>query len=132
MFIRYGATPLGYDTGFYWQYFNLVAPNGTSAGYVGANSSIAYTPWFPYYFLGLSAIPTINLLHLLHQSTTFGALYFLARSFRPRIALLPTLAVTMFLFAIDINQFMAFWWMFFKQSMAFPILIFATALYLRK
>ena len=132
MFIRYGVTPLGYDTGFYWQYFNLITPNGTSAGYVGASTSIAYTPWFPYYYLGLSAIPVINFLHVLHQLLTAGALYFLVRSFRSSISLLPTLAVTLFLFALSINQFMAFWWMFFKQSMALPFLLLATGLFLRK
>lgn len=131
MFIRYGATPLGYDTGFYWQYFNLIAPNGTSAGYVSASTSIAYTPWFPLYYLGLSAIPAISILHVFHQLITVGALYFLVRSFQPRISSLPTLATTVFLFAISINQFMAFWWMFFKQSMAFPFLIFATGLFIR-
>lgn len=129
-FIRWGEAPLGYDTGFYWQYFNLITGNGTSANAVG--SRIAYSFWFPYYYLGFSPLFTISALHVLHQIATAGALYFLIRSLPFQRTIKLTSSVVLFLFATSITQFMGYWWMFYKQSMAIPFLLLGIALFLRR
>ncbi|MDP3244363.1 MAG: hypothetical protein Q8M83_01750 [bacterium] len=131
MFVRYGATPLGYDTGFYWQYFNLITNLGRIGEAIGTNH-IAYISWFPFFFFGLSAVPTINFLHITHQLLTFSALYFVLRSLPLKKYSMPVCVAGLFLMAISINQFMAFWWMFYKQSMAIPFLLLALGLFLRR
>ncbi len=129
-YLRYGSAPLGYDTGFYIQYFLLV----TGAGHIGTalGSHIAYTPWFPLALLHVPPLLSLNIYHLFHQLALVGALYLLARSLPVRPKHLPVVTALLFLFASSITQFMAFWWMFYKQTMALPLLVAATALYLRK
>ncbi len=129
LFIRYGEAPLGYDTGFYWQYFHLIIPAGKIGHAIGTNH-LAYAPWFPLGFLGFSALQTIHILHVFHQMLTLGAFYFLLRSL-PAGNRTPVWVTGLFLFTISINQFMAFDWMFYKQSMAMPFLLLALGLFLR-
>ncbi|MBI2552363.1 hypothetical protein HYW17_03650 [Candidatus Uhrbacteria bacterium] len=130
MFIRYGASPLGYDTGFYWQYFRLIIINGNIGTAVG--SHLTYSSWFPLGFLGLPALTVIHLLHVFHQLLTAGALYFLLRSLPLRKYSFPISVLGVFLFALSINQFMAFWWMFYKQLLAIPFLLLAMGLFFRR
>ncbi|MDO8425563.1 MAG: hypothetical protein Q7T01_03565 [bacterium] len=129
-FLRYGATPLGYDTGFYWEYFNLIVPAQTIGTAVG--SHLAYATWFPLAALGLGAIETITLLHLVHQLLTAGALYLLLATIVPRRIAHRVAACSVFLFAVSTIQFSAFWWIFYKQSQALPFFLFALALFFRR
>lgn len=130
-FLRFGEAPLGYDTGFYWRYFTLVTPAGTSLKTLGT-SNIAYTPWFIAYHLGISPLVAIHALHLLHQALTLGALYFLARSLPVSKRQRETIGViVLILAAVSINQYMGYWWMFYKQSAALPFLLFALGFFLR-
>lgn len=130
MFIRYGASPLGYDTGFYWQYFRLIVPAGSIGTAIG--SHLAYSSWFPLGFFKLHALTVIHLLHIFHQFLTAGALYFLLRSLPLRKYSYPVSVIGVCLFTLSINQFMAFWWMFYKQSLALPFLLLAIGLFLRR
>lgn len=130
MFIRYGEAPLGYDTGFYWQYFHLIVPAGNIGTAVG--SHLAYSSWFPLGFFKFHALTVIQLLHAFHQLLTAGALYFLLRSLPLRKYSFPVSVIGVFLFALSINQFMAFWWMFYKQLLAIPFLLLAIGLFLRR
>lgn len=131
MFTRYGVTPLGYDTGYYLQTYNLTKAFGTSIGSIVSNN-IAYTLWLPSGFLGLDGLATIQGLHLLNQFLTFGAIYFLARSIpQTRSSPLTTSAV-LFLFAVSITQFMVYWWFFYKESFAILFALIAVGLFLRK
>ena len=127
MFARYGEAPLGYDTGFYMQFFNLVTNMHSTVGVV--TNRIAYTSWFPFFYLGLSPLFTIMMLHVSHQIVTWGAMYFFTRSFIKDKAVA---AVAVFLFAISLNQFMTFWWMFYKQSMALPFILLSVGLFVRR
>lgn len=129
-FLRYGATPLGYDTGFYWEYFNLIVPAQTIGTAVG--SHLAYATWFPLAALGVNAVTTIHLLHIFHQVLTAGALYLLLASIVPRQYAHRVAACGIFLFAVSTIQFSAFWWMFYKQSQALPFFLFALALFIRR
>lgn len=131
MFIRFGATPLGYDTGYYWQYIDLVTSLGKIGNALGSNH-LAYIPWFPFFYLKIPNLITIHFFHILHQALTAGALYFLIRSIFPRRLSLIASAIILFLFAISINQFMAFWWMFYKQSMSIPFLMLSLGLFFRR
>lgn len=130
LFVRFGEAPLGYDTGFYWQYFRLIVPAGSIGTAVG--SHLAYSSWFPLGFFKLHALTVIQLLHVFHQLLTAGALYFLLRSFPLRKYSFPVSVIGLFLFALSINQFMAFWWMFYKQMLALPFLLLAIGLFLRR
>src|SRR3989338_2734094 len=130
MFVRFGEAPLGYDTGFYWQYFRLIIINrdiGTAVG-----SHLTYSSWFPLGFFNLHALTVIHLLHVFHQLLTAGALYFLLRSLPLRKYSFPMSVIGVFIFALSINQFMAFWWMFYKQTLAIPFLLLAIGLFLRR
>lgn len=131
MFFRYGESPLGYDTGTYWEYFTVITIAGTSKQTI-VSSTIAYTQWFPFFFLRLSPLFTIQFLHIVHQLLTAGAIYFLARSLPGFLKKMPIAAITIFLFATSINQFMTFWWMFYKQSASIPFLLIALGLFFRR
>lgn len=134
-FLRFGASPLGYDTGFYWQIYNLIIPGGTIVNAVGASatgSHLAFTPWFPLAALGLDALTTIHALHVFHQLLTAGALYILIRAIAPPKIARAAAACSVFLFAVSMSQFFAYWWMFYKQSFALPFFLLALALFFRK
>ncbi len=130
-FLRYGPAPLGYDTGFYLQYFATIIPAGRISDAI-LTGSIAYTPWFPLHYLGFSGLTILDFLHLLHQVMLLGAVYFLLHSLPFGKRSMIGSAVGIFLFSISITQFMGFWWMFYKQSMALPFLILALGLFLRQ
>lgn len=130
LFARFGEAPLGYDTGFYWEYFRLIVPAGSIGTSVG--SHLVYSSWFPLGFFKLPALTVIHILHVFHQLLTAGALYFLLRSLPLKRASYPVSVLGVLLFAFSINQFMAFWWMFYKQSLALPFLLLAIGLFLRR
>lgn len=132
MFIKFHSTPLGYDTGFYWQYFDLITRNGTSAKFI-TTGNLVYVPWFPLFFLGLKAVGTIHLLHVFHQLLLLGALYLLINALVPKkTEALAATALVFIIFALSVNQFLAYWWMFYKVSAALPFLLAATALFIRR
>jgi hypothetical protein len=131
-FLRYGSAPLGYDTGYYVEFYRIIEGMRTIHPAVITTSHLAYSSWFPSILLGLPEFFTINALHILHQLLTVGALAFFVRSaFRDEHA--RTIgAIAALLFALSVNQFAAYWWMFYKQSMAIPFLLFAFGLLFRR
>ncbi len=129
LFIRYGEAPLGYDTGFYWQYFHLVIPAGNIGTSMG--SHLAYSSWFPLGFFNIPALAVIHILHVFNQFLIAGTIYFLLRSLPLKKYSFPVSVLGVFLFSLSVNQFMVFWWMFYKQTLALPFLLFAIALFLR-
>lgn len=132
MFIRYGEAPLGYDTGIYLQYIHGIALTGTISEAAFSVGFLPYASWFPFLSLDLPPLTILHLTHILHQFLTAGAVYFLLRSFyHPSIRQSAAL-IALFFFATSINQFMAFWWMFYKQSMAIPFLLIALGLFIRR
>ncbi|MDP3771526.1 MAG: hypothetical protein Q8R16_04450 [bacterium] len=132
LFARYGSAPLGYDTGFYVEYYRIISRALTIDPAVITTSHLSYASWLPYILLKLPPFFAINLLHVLHQLLTAGALYFLVRSLFPGTRARVAGAIAVFLFATSVNQFGAYWWMFYKQSMAIPFLLFAFGLLARR
>ncbi|MFH0780025.1 MAG: hypothetical protein V1928_04185 [Parcubacteria group bacterium] len=119
-FIRFGETPLGYDTGFYLSYFN----------YSNALFN-AFTPFylnvFSSYALGLPALESIYFIYILSQLLIAGGIYALLRSLKIKNGFaIATIAV--FLFAVSMTQFQAYWWMFGQQLLSLAFLIFTLAL----
>ncbi|MBI4434695.1 hypothetical protein HY635_02670 [Candidatus Uhrbacteria bacterium] len=131
-FIQYGSAPLGYDTGFYVEFYRILERMRTIHPAVITTSHLTYASWFPYILLKLPTFFTMNTLHVLHQLLTAGALYFFVRSVFRNGSSRAIGAITVFLFASSVNQFAAYWWMFYKQSMAIPFLLFALGLLFRR
>lgn len=126
-FARYGATPLGYDTGFYLQSVEeaIRSIGDASAGITGHRAFRAFL-WIPLSWLGLSPVALLHGLYVLFQFCIAGALYTLAR----------TLAVTnrfayasilLFLFTVSVPQFYAFWWMFYQTELSLAFLLLTIA-----
>lgn len=132
LFARYGTAPLGYDTGIYLQYVEALARDRTLFYSTISSGHLAYASWLPYHLLtNLEPLTVLHLTHILHQFLLAGALFFFVASITQRHRI-STAAVAVFLFSISLNQFLAYWWIFFKQSMALPFILFALGLAFRR
>lgn len=132
LFAQYGMAPLGYDTGIYLQYVEALARDRTLFYSTISSGHLAYASWLPYLLLThLEPLTVLHFTHILHQFLLAGALFFFVASITQRHRL-STAAVAVFLFSISLNQFLAYWWIFFKQSMALPFILFALGLAFRR
>ena len=122
-FIRYGETPLGYDTGFYLRDFR---------GF--HDTTKVYGPFYlilmPLVNAGMSALATLNFVYILSQGLIAGSLYFFFRSLKIKNSF--TFAViAVFLFVVSITQFQAYWWMLAQQLLSMSLLILSIAFIFR-
>ena len=130
-FLRYGEAPLGYDTGFYIQYYRIIDALQSISPLSISTSHFTYAWWLPFIAFKIPALWTINILHITHQILTLGAVYFLTNSI-PEFSKKPIPTFSIILFSLSTTQYMAFWWMFYKQSMAIPFFLFGIGLMLRR
>ncbi|MDO8463263.1 MAG: hypothetical protein Q7S96_03255 [bacterium] len=118
-FLRYGGTPLGYDTGFY-----LTSIDGSIRGIIAGAGlrTVRALIWLPLDWLGISPVIYFHGLYVLAQFLVAGALYAFVRTFSvlPRLAYGATIA---FLFAVSIPQFFAYWWMYYQTEFAIAFLL---------
>lgn len=118
-FLRYGQTPLGYDTGFY-----LSSIDGSLRGILngGGLRTLRALIWLPFDWLGIAPIMYFHGLYVLAQFLIAGTLYAYVRTIRiaPRIAYAAT---AVFLFAVSIPQFFAYWWMYYQTEFAIAFLL---------
>lgn len=133
LFARYGTAPLGYDTGIYLQYVEALARDRTLFYSTISSGHLAYASWLPYHLLtNFEPLTVLHLTHILHQFLLAGALFFFVASIAEGPRRLAAAAIAVFLFSISLNQFLAYWWIFFKQSMALPFILFALGLAFRR
>ena len=130
LFMRFGEVPLGYDTGFYIKYFNDV-PAWTTIGTHDIHKVPLYLFWIPFSYLGLSTITIFNISQVLAQLLIAGSLYTLVRSVY-HTNKFPLAVVAVFIFAVSLTQFFAFWWVFSKQAFAIAFLLMTLALYFKR
>lgn len=120
-FLKFGAAPLGYDTGFYVSAMRSFH-DGTYAPY--------YFSMLPFSLSGVSALFSLYSVYLLTQMLIAGGLYFFFRSLKSKNSFaMATIAV--FLFAASVTQFQAYWWMFGQQLLSIAFLIFTFGLIFR-
>lgn len=125
LFVRYGATPLGYDTGFY-----LNSIESTFQGLDG-HRAIRSLIWVPLVWLGVPKIYILHGLYVFAQFLLAGSIYTLARSLSLR-SRLAYAAILTFLFSVSLPQFFAYWWMFYQMQFALAFLIMTVALIYRR
>lgn len=133
-FVRFGGSPLGYDTGFYRQYISsanyISYTNG--AGYVPAYPLAITLHWNPLHLL--AGIPADTLLpaeYILLQLLLVIALYGTARAIAPREYSIGAATSTVFLFSVSVVQFFGYWGMYFKQQLGMVFFFTTLALFLR-
>ncbi len=137
LFVRFGAFPLGYDTGFYMDSINSIdtaaAPSLDSAtrASIAAARAVRTYLWVPFLWLGIPSAYILNGLYLLFQLLLAGSVYMLARSFHCSSRLVYG-AVAVFLFAVSIPQFLAFWWIFYQMELAVALLLMTIVLLQRR
>lgn len=124
-FIRFGETPLGYDTGFYLQYMDEAF-----AAEKPTRQIIIYL-WTPLLWLGFSPVIVLHGLYVLAQILTFGSFYALGRTLTSTYAR-ASASVMVFLYAFSIVQFSSFWWMFYQTHFAVAFLVMTIALLYRR
>lgn len=125
LFVRFGEAPLGYDTGFY-----LGSIRDASALSFSTSSLRAHL-WVPFVWLGIPSVYILHGLYILFQFLTVGSVYMLARSFRvsSRIVYATT---AVFLYAVSVPQFLAFWWMLYQMELAIVLLLITIVLIQRR
>lgn len=126
MFVRFGTSPLGYDTGFY---IGSIDETLGSLGY--SKSAVRAQLWVPFVWLGVPSVYILHGLYVLFQFLTVGSVYMLARSFNVSSRIVYG-AVAVFLYAVSIPQFLAFWWMFYQMELAVAFLLITIVLIQRR
>lgn len=126
-FIRYGGAPLGYDTGFYLKAIDALQQG---EGFE-SHRFIRGLLWVPFVWIGIPSGVILHGLYILAQYLSAGALYMVARTFTSSDHL-PYVSTTLFLFAVSIPQFFAFWWMFYQTIFAVTFLLMTLALLHRR
>src|SRR3989338_443688 len=116
LFIRYGEAPLGYDTGFY-----LESVRGAFND-IDAQRTFRALLWIPFRWLNIPEIFILHGLYVLFQFLILGSLYTLARTLKIS-SRLQYGAVAIFLLAVSLPQFFAFWWMFYQMELALAFLL---------
>jgi|GEM_PF-1838375 len=127
-FIRYGEAPLGYDTGFY-----LSSMDGSLNRILRGSGDRNFRAliWVPLEWLKIPPILYLHALYVLSQLLIAGAIYFLAHTLAPRRCI-EYAAAAVFLFAVSIPQFFAYWWMFYQTELAIAFLLLTIALLYRR
>ncbi|MDO8581270.1 MAG: hypothetical protein Q7S16_00135 [bacterium] len=126
MFVRFGMAPLGYDTGFYLE---SIKETFSSLGY--SKSAVRAYLWVPFVWLRVPNVYILHGLYILFQFLTVGSVYILARSFHASSRIVYGV-VAVFLYAVSIPQFLAFWWMFYQMELAVALLLITIALMHRR
>ncbi|MBI4142263.1 hypothetical protein HY480_00130, partial [Candidatus Uhrbacteria bacterium] len=127
-FFRYGNTPLGYDTGFYLSSMQA-STHGILTG-IG-HRNIRALIWLPLSWLGISPIAYLHGLYVLTQFLIAGMVYAYARTMRATHVFAYG-ATALFLFAVSIPQFFAYWWMYYQTELAIAFLLTALILLRRR
>ncbi len=127
-FLRYGPTPLGYDTGFY-----LSSIPGALDGILNeyGHRTVRALIWLPLSWLGIAPIAYLHGLYVLTQFLIAGMVYAVARTIRASHAFAVG-ATSLFLFAMSIPQFLAYWWMYYQTELAIAFLLAALVLLRRR
>ncbi len=125
LFVRFGGAPLGYDTGFY-----LNSIGNTFEGLSG-HRAIRSLIWVPLLWLGVPKMYILHGLYVLFQFLLAGSMYMFARTLTLSSRLAQA-AVVMFLFAMSMPQFFAYWWMFYQMQLALALMIITLMLIYRR
>ncbi|MDO8463081.1 MAG: hypothetical protein Q7S96_02305 [bacterium] len=127
-FIRYGIAPLGYDTGFY-----LSSLPGSIqsilAGY--GHRNFRALVFLPLQWLEIPIIVSFHAVYVLVQLAIAGAIYTLAKTIHVGLKTRYT-ATVVFLFAVSIPQYFAFWWAYYQTEIAIALLLLMLALLHRR
>jgi len=123
-FIRYGDTPLGYDTGLYVK--NML----TVESPVNTQKAL-YLVIAPLLIFGMPPTLALNFIVVLTQLLIAGAFYVLFRSVNcpSRFGFAVT---AVFLFVSSLTQFHAYWWMFAGQMFSASLFLITFALLFRR
>lgn len=126
LFIKYGEAPLGYDTGFY-----LKSMDEIKSGALEGHRVFRALLWVPFLWLGVSKVFILHGLYVSFQLLIAGSFYMLAKtlSISPRLSYA---AIVLFLFAVSLPQFFAFWWMFYQTELGIAFMLMTLALLYRR
>ena len=123
-FVRYGETPLGYDTGLYVKNIQtLESPAVTEKAF--------YMILSPLLTFGMSPTFALHFIVVFTQILLAGAFYVLFRSINSP-SRFGFAVVAVFLFVVSLTQFHAYWWMFARQMLSTGLFLITLALLFRR
>lgn len=127
-FLWHGATPLGYDTGFYLSSIQS-AFDGVLTGFNHRNTRILLL--LPLEWLGIPLIIYFHGLYVLTQFLVAGSLFALMRTLHTS-ARVAYGAAAVFLYVVSIPQLFAYWWMYYQTELAIALLLATMTLLFRR